>query len=109
MSLIVETATFPPGYCAITGSGDGPFVDTGSDMIRPGRVYLSVVALRAFAQEHLHMVDAGNYETLKQRNAELEAQIEELEGFKEAVDTVFKKLDRKPPRARKAPTKPAAE
>lgn len=102
MSLIVETATLPPGYCAVSGRSEGPFIDTGSDTIRPGRVYISLLSLQQLAAEHLNMVDGGQLETLTERVAELEAQVEEAESFKEAVSTVFKKLDRKPPRKRAA-------
>ena len=110
MSLIVETATFPPGRCAVSGTVDGPFIDTGSDMFYPGRIYVSTVALRALAQEHLHMCDAGNHETLKQRCADLEEQIAALEDFKASVDRVFTALDRTPPKARRKPgPKPKGE
>jgi len=106
MSLIVETATFPPGRCAVSGRSDGPFIDTGSDTVVPGRVYISTLVLQQLASEHLAMVASAPLEALREENDELRAQVEALEGFKEAVDTVFKKLDRRPPRRRAKKAEP---
>lgn len=100
MTLIVDTATLPPGYCAISGRSDGRMIDTGSDTVRPGRVYISLLTLQQLAEEHLSMVASAPLEALREELAEAQAQVEELENFKEAVDIVFKKLDRKPPRKR---------
>lgn len=39
---IVDTASRRPGKCALSGDNSGPFIDTGKDIKRYGRVYLSV-------------------------------------------------------------------
>ena len=102
MLRIVEKAEMVPGRCAVSGSPDGPFFDSGVDIQRYGRVYVSCAATRAMGTD-LGMADAGNIVTLTQRVVELEAEVVELDAFKEAVDTVFKKLDRTPPKARRKP------
>lgn len=67
---LVDRATEPPGKCAITGDGDGPFIDTGlyaddphglQDAEHPElryRVYLSVPYVKHnIARDLLGMVD----------------------------------------------------
>ena len=35
---IVDRAELPPGKCAVTGDIDGPFIDTGTDMVDPANI-----------------------------------------------------------------------
>lgn len=100
MSTITETATFQPGRCAVSGRSEGPFIDTGSDYFGSGRVYLSTLVVKDLAEKHLNLVDGGTVETLIEDLRAAQEEIEELRAFKESVDLVFKKLDRKPPRKR---------
>jgi hypothetical protein len=53
---IVDKATVPPGRCAVTGDIDGPFIDTGKDIVDPGnpnlifRIYLHVPYVEQMAR-----------------------------------------------------------
>ena len=46
---IVERATIAPGKCVLTGSGDGPLVDTNVDyQDYRGRIYVSIKGMAEY-------------------------------------------------------------
>jgi hypothetical protein len=73
---IVEHASQPPGKCAVTGDIDGPFIDTGKDIVDPAnanliyRIYLHVPYVEQLARQ-LGMVRGED-------QIELEEQLESL-------------------------------
>ncbi len=56
---IVESATMAPGQCWILGTNEGPFFDTGKNVKRYGRVYISLKALQS-------VLDYAGYLTLEE-------------------------------------------
>ncbi len=81
---IVEHATEPPGKCCLTGDIDGPFVDTGKDIVDPGnlsltyRLYIHLPYLLELGRRFGNLVDAEDQE-------ELESQLESLSAAFEAL------------------------
>jgi hypothetical protein len=73
---LVEHASQPPGKCIVTGDIDGPFIDTGRDMVDPlnpnmvFRVYLHAPYVEQLARI-LGMVQGED-------QIELEEQLESL-------------------------------
>lgn len=97
---IIEKATYPPGYCAISTSPDGPFFDTGTNL--PGlnpRVYLAVSAVEQLARERLGMVSKEHVAVLAAEVAALHSssealleRIAEAERFEEAARYTLEKF-----------------
>lgn len=109
---LVEAAEFFPSACAVTGRGDGPFVDfqASAPWVDP-HVYVRQDVVRE-AGKLLGLVEASELEKAEARIAELEGQVAslneenlELSRFAEAVDV----LESKDFRARKKPGRPKKE
>lgn len=74
---VVETARRAPGKCALTGSSSGPFLDTGKELPRYGRIYFSLHMLKPLLR------DVGFYyeeevAELNERLAQAEKEVERL-------------------------------
>lgn len=67
---IVNTATRRPGKCALSGDNSGPFIDTGKDIRRYGRVYLSI----KFFDEPLRQLGYIGPDETKKLETELDTQ-----------------------------------
>ena len=53
---IVDYAAFAPGTCMVCGTHEGPFLDTGVDIVGDGRMYLCVrTCLRIAAEKALFL------------------------------------------------------
>lgn len=78
---LVAKCLLPPGGCLVTGSPDGPFIDTLIDLDDPiegGRLYLSRTAVETMG-ELMGMLSAPEAQRLKNETAALVARNEEVE------------------------------
>lgn len=91
---VVPTAARRPGRCAISKETQGPFLDTGKDIPRFGRVYLSFRWLEPMLRnnEHLNFIPETEVEELreqvreaKEREAAAEERAEDFDALIEAV------------------------
>ena len=82
---IVDVAEAPPGYCAVLGRSDGPYIDTGSSIPEyDPRVYVSLEAVKEMAKM-IGMVPEEQYNEALDLNTGLEAACNDLEAeLKEA-------------------------
>lgn len=88
---VVKNAKFGPGKCAISGDTKGPFLDTGQNVARYGRIYLSFKWL----DEHLRTAGylkeedvadlKESFEQLSEENTELESKAETFDSLIEAI------------------------
>lgn len=109
---LADEAEFFPSACAVTGRGDGPFVDfqahapwvdphvyVRQDIVREAAILLGMVEGRVLDEAD------GEIARLKDRVAELEAEVSELGRFADAIDV----LESREFRARKKPGRPRKE
>ena len=76
---IVETAALFPGKCALTNSGDGPFLDLGRENQYEERLYVSIMFIREMAQA----IGLPHPDQWRDARKQLIAQQKELERLRE--------------------------
>lgn len=111
---ITETARLRPGKCVLSGDTQGPFLDTGRDIQRYGRVYISMKWLHPLISEYGYL-SIKEAESLTEERSKLLEENESLETiadkFHELIDTLTPYLPKpkttvveKPVRVERAPT-----
>lgn len=91
MFRIVNTAQRSPGKCAISGDSSGPFIDTGKDVKRYGRIYLSI----KFFDEPLRELGYIGPEETSRLSSEIKSALTEnveLQGFKEKYEELIEAM-----------------
>lgn len=91
---IVQNATMGQAYCVISGTIDGPFIDTGTvcRTVEPYG-YINVAVFKDIATKTLHMVDEETHSDVRGQVAELRARVRELEGELEGAAQVVAAID----------------
>lgn len=85
---VVETAARRPGRCAISKETQGPFIDTGNDIPRFGRVYLSLKWLEPLLRNNgvKNFIPESDVDELREENKELTEENRELQEAKDSFD-----------------------
>jgi hypothetical protein len=76
-AIVVPTAKFAPGKCAVSGDTQGPFIDTGAVIPRYGRIYLSIPHIKLRLAEH-KLLDTDEVTELKEGITEQSETIKKL-------------------------------
>ena len=97
--ILIERATEPPGNCIITGDIDGPFIDTGRDIIDPSnyelkyRVYIHAPYVEFnLARDLLGMVSKDDVKALEDERDDLQEQLDALQMAFDALTNAKKEV-----------------
>lgn len=85
---VVETARLRPGKCAITGDTTGPFLDTGKNVPRFGRVYLSVRGLTDSLRD-FGFLAPDESESIREDNERLQDEVRRLTAIEDDYRTLI--------------------
>lgn len=80
-----ESAELFPGCCVLSQSGDGPFIDLGTENVIGERKYVSAQLVRDMAAV-LGLVDGRELEEASERILDLEAQLQEARGVQAELE-----------------------
>lgn len=91
MAEVVETARLRPGHCVLSGETQGPFIDTGKNVPRYGRVYISLKWLEQPLRE-IDYLTPDKAEDLVERNEELESEVSRLREIESDHQTLIENI-----------------